>query len=56
MKYKCLKCENEFEVSGMQPIRCSKCGAWESNDLMSLYIYKLKHPEIPVEGSVVVQT
>ena len=47
MKYKCLKCGCEFEVIGMQQVVCPDCGAWTSNDLMSLYKYKLSHPETP---------
>ena len=55
MKFKCLKCGDEFEVIGMQPVVCPKCGAWDKNDVESLYKYKQSHPEIPEEVPVVVE-
>jgi predicted ATP-dependent serine protease len=52
MKYKCLKCGCEFEAN--YDIKCPDCGAWSTNDIMSLYKYKLSHPEptaeVPVTG------
>jgi predicted nucleic acid-binding Zn-ribbon protein len=53
MKYKCLKCGEEFEVISMQRVECPKCGAqdWDCEPLRK---YKLSHPETPVEVPVVV--
>jgi len=38
MKYKCLKCENEFEVT--YDATCPKCGA-SDNDVMSFRKWKM---------------
>ena len=47
MKYKCLKCESEFEAKIQA--KCPKCGAWTTDDIMTLRKYKLSHPETPEE-------
>ena len=41
MKYKCLKCENEFEVT--YDATCPKCGA-SDNDVQPLRKWKMAHP------------
>jgi len=49
MKYKCLKCGNEFDVKF--EVKCPKCGArdWDCEPLRK---YKLSHPETPIEVPV----
>lgn len=49
MKYKCLKCGNEFDVQF--EVKCPKCGA-EDWDCEPLRKYKLSHPETPIEVPV----
>ena len=41
MKYKCLKCENEFETT--YDAICPKCGA-SDNDVQPLRKWKMAHP------------
>ena len=53
MKYKCLKCGTEFEAD--YEVKCPNCGAWDVNDIMSLYKYKLTHPENPTEVPATVE-
>ena len=50
MKYKCLKCEREFEATSN--VICPDCGAGGTRDIMTLYKYKLSHPEIPIDVPV----
>ena len=49
MKYKCLKCGEEFDA--MFEAKCPKCGAMDW-DVEPLRKYKLAHPETPIEVPV----